>query len=149
MHQQAQKNLTEQANKTCEQRCVWLSIHSCKTCLITHTFMKQWKSCQNWMADVHFCRCQCIPGAHYRNCDKWQWKSNSRCECMTLLYHYHNNVLLWGIMLKKSEAFFVNTGTVFTLFSGRTVTSRLSHGITLTSLSGVTPPTGRLASRWW
>lgn len=58
--------------------------------------MKQWKSCQNWMADFHFCRCRWIPGAHYANCDKWQRKSNSRCECMTLLYHYHNNVLLWG-----------------------------------------------------
>lgn len=37
-------------------------LHSCKTRLITHTVVTQRRSCQKWMADIHLCQCQCIPG---------------------------------------------------------------------------------------
>lgn len=106
--------------------------------------MTQWKSCQKWTADFHFCRCQCIPGAHYRNCDKWYsenliggvnvWHTviSLAEQCFTV---GRNAAEIWGMF---------QTGTrVLLFFCQDSVTRCLAHTATLTSLSGATPRPAR------
>lgn len=116
-------------------------LHSCKTRLITHTVTTQRKSCQNGMADFYLCRCQCIPGAHYSNCDKW--KSNSQRECMTHCYIITRTMFCcWANCCRNLRHFWKQEHWVYSFFlSPRqdSVARRLSRGMTHTSLPGATP----------
>lgn len=109
----------EQAdNPTGKQQGMWaekcVAVYTCKSCLITHSAVTQWRSCQIWLADFHFCRCQCIPGAHYRNCDKWQWKSNSQCEWMTHCYIVIRTMFYCGAECWRNLRHFWNRDSGFT-----------------------------------